>query len=355
MNTGIANIYSDSVKKYNPLKVSEYYERNYDFLCGQRSNFQEGDPEALLGNVEKRICRFCGKSFAEVSFKKDAHVFPRCTGNVNLLSTYECDACNGFFGNTLESEYSNLFNFSHTIYEVAGRKNKIPILQSNDNKSKLKVVKHPEKEGNLHIINEETDSIHTEINIDKKELTYEGPNITVLPIAVYKCLTKMALTMMPESELKNFDETFDWIREKKHKKFFENKKHLCRYMEFYGVKVDYPMGFLFKRRPKSKNGPYMLFVYVYAKIVLMIEVPTTKYKYPYDIRKIEPPFVIGNVFEEKIIDLSSCEKIKIEKQSRSFAAGSVVELTEEARNIMTTNKYAQMIQQEIRKNSSKRQ
>ena len=64
------------------------------------------------------------------------------------------------------------------------------------------------------------------------------------------------------------------------------------------------------------------------------------------------PFAIGNVFEEKIIDLSSCEKIKIEKQSRSFAAGSVVELTEEARNIMTTNKYAQMIQQEIRKNSS---
>lgn len=165
----------------------------------------------------------------------------------------------------------------------------------------------------------------------------------------------MALTMMPENELENFDKTFDWIREKKHKKFFDSKKHLCRYMEFYGVKVDYPMGFLFKRKPKSKNGPYMLFVYVYAKIVLMIEVPTTHYKYLYDIRKIEPPFVIGNVFEEKIIDLSSCEKIKIERQRRSFTAGSVVELTEEARNIMTTNKYAQMIQQEIKKNSSKRQ
>lgn len=40
-------------------------------------------------------------------------------------------------------------------------------------------------------------------------------------------------------------------------------------------------------------------------------------------------------------------KIKIEKQSRSLVAESVVKLTEEARNIVTTNKYAQMIQQEI--------
>lgn len=36
---------------------------------------------------------------------------------------------------------------------AAGRRNKIPIFRSNDNKSKLKVVKYPEKEGNLHTFN----------------------------------------------------------------------------------------------------------------------------------------------------------------------------------------------------------
>lgn len=348
------NIYSETVKKYDPLKVDEYYEKNYEFLCGQRSNFSEGEAGALLKSSKEKSCRFCGKSFPEVSFEKDAHVFPRSTGNVNLLSKYECDSCNSFFGATLESEYSNLFNFSHTVYGVAGRKNKIPMLQSNDNRSKVKVVKHPEKEGNLHIINEERGSIHTDINVQKKELTYEGPTITVLPIAVYKCLTKMALTMMPETETKDFSDAFMWIRERKHKNFFENKKHLCRYIEFYGVNVDYPMGFLFKRKPKSKNGPYMLFVYVYAKMVLMIEVPTKHYKYPYDLRKIEPPFVMGNVFEEKIIDLSSCEKIKIERQRRTFKAQNVIDLTKDAQNIETNNVYAQMVQKEMCKNSSKR-
>lgn len=353
MREKVYNIYSDAVKKYYFPRVLEYYEKNYDILWGQGSNFDKEDAGALLGDPEGKTCRFCGKSYPEVSFEKDAHVFPRCTGNENLLSAYECDNCNILFGSILEGEYANLFNFCHTIYGVVGRK-KIPILQSNDNGSTLKVVNHPEKEGNLHIVNEGKNSIHTVIDPEKKIFEYEGPGITILPIAVYKCLTKMALTIMPEAELDDFFETLKWVHDKKHEPFFENKKHLCRYMEFYGEYISHPIGFLFKRKPKSKDGPYMIFMYYYAKMVLMIEIPTKKHIYPYDIKKVQPPFIVGTPFEEKVIDLSSCEKIRIVPQSRSFTWGAYHDITREANNILTTNKYAQLIQREIRMSNEKR-
>lgn len=355
MSERTVNIFSDSVKKFDWIKADTYYSKNYDIFHVQSSNVEKDDEGSLLGESETKKCRFCGRTFPDVTFDKRAHVFPRCTGNVNLLSAYECDTCNSFFGDTLESEYSNLFNFNHTLYGVSGKKDKIPMLQSNDNKWKIKAVEHPEKEGNLHIMSEEkgSEGLFQNIDFEKKEFTYLGPTITVLPIAVYKCLTKMALAIMPETELENFNETFTWIRQGKHHPIFDKKKHLCRYMELLGIHNKYPLGILLKRKKNSQNGPYMLFVYMYANLMFMIEVPTKQCKYLYDIRKIEPFVVLGNSVAEKIIDLSSCEKIKISGQSRKFNVGDFVELTEEANDIMTKNAYAKLIQHEISKSISK--
>lgn len=156
------------------------------------------------------------------------------------------------------------------MYKVEGRKGKIPLIQSNDNMSKIKVIKKENKE-KIHLISDRLGKEH--VKLEKNILTLESPNITVIPIAIYKCLTKMALSIMPEEELINFQKTITWIKEKKHRPLMK-KKHMCRYLEFKDESyVKYPMGFLFKRKAKSKDGPYMIFIFVYAKMVMMIEVP----------------------------------------------------------------------------------
>lgn len=333
-------IWTFAAKKYEQEKAFQYYERNYDLLVGQVTNFPN---ETYLGNCEEKVCRFCGKNQSEITFNEKPHVFPISTGNINLLSYYECDECNNFFGRYLEGEYQNLFSFVHNLYMVGGRKGKIPLVQSNDNCNKITVINKNDDE-KIHLISDIAGKEH--VDIKGNTITLSSPDITIIPIAIYKCLTKMALAIMPEEELPNFQKTISWIREKKHKTIMQ-KKHMCRYIEFkHAPYVKWPMGFLFKRKSNSKDGPYMIFLYVYAKMALMIEVPCDKVKYPYDIRKIYP-LILGVPIEDIIIDLSCTEKCLVEGGIRSFSYEKLVDLTEETQKPDTENKYAQLIREHM--------
>ena len=177
---------------------------------------------------------------------------------------------------------------------------------------------------------------------DGNTFTLSSPDITIIPIAIYKCLTKMALTIMPDEELVNFQKTIMWIKDKKHRPIM-NKKHMCRYLEFKDSPyVNYPMGFLFKRKSNSKDGPYMLFIYVYAKIAIMIEIPCDNVQYNYDIRKTLP-LIIGNPIEDLVIDFTGADKCLVKGWKRSFTCGYFEELTEETKNPNTENEYAKLI------------
>ena len=338
------DLYKDSIRPYDLNMIINYYETNYDLLVGQTSNDVNIKP---LGNINQRICRFCGKTIPTTTFNKEAHVFPVCTGNKYLLSFYECDKCNKFFGDRLESEYQNFFSFVHNIYLVSGRRNKIPIIQSNDNKSKNQVIDGLDGSSKIHLINDIEGEEHTKIDKENGIITIESPEITVIPIAVYKCLVKMALTIMPDKEMEQFKDTLDWVKSKKHIPFFE-KKHICRYVEFdNSPRVNYPMGFLLKRKEKSKNGPYMIFIYVYARMVLMIEVPTNKKKYLYDLRKVPMFFVMGSIIKNQSIDLSECNKVVIKKEQRSYQALNFQELTDEVKDESSQHPYAQLIREKL--------
>lgn len=334
-------IWTYAVKSYDYERACQYYERNYDLIVGQNTNF---DDETYLGNSTDKVCRFCGRKEPEVTFLKKAHVFPIATGNIKLLSYYECDDCNIFFGRYLEGDYQNLFSFVHNLYMVGGRKGKIPTVQSNDNCNKISVINRSCGE-KIHLISGIAGKEHVEIK--ENTVTLSSPNITIIPIAIYKCLTKMALAIMPEAELLNFQKTLSWIREKEHKPIME-KKHMCRYIEIKNAPyVKYPMGYLFKRKSNSKDGPYMIFLYVYAKMAIMIEVPSDKVKYSYDIRKIYP-LIFGMPIEDIIIDLSCTEKCFIEGEKRELLYGYSEDLSEEIGNPNTENEYVQL----IRKNMS---
>lgn len=341
MKRQITDICSSAVKKYEHSKACKYYENNYEIIAGQTTNFLE---EVFLGNKENKVCRFCGGDEAKVTFNDKPHVFPICTGNKYLLSYYECDRCNHFFGDYLEGEYQNFFSFVHNLYKVEGRKGKIPLIQSNDNISKIKVISKENKE-KVHLISDRIDKEH--VKLDQNIFTLESPNITVIPIAIYKCLVKMALSIMPEDELINFQKTITWIKEKKHRPLMK-KKHMCRYLEFMDWPyVKYPMGLLFKRKAKCKDGPYMIFIFVYAKMVMMIEVPCDNIQYNYDIRKITP-LMMGNPIEDLVIDFTGTEKCLIKGWKRSFCSEYLVNLTEEVKNPNTENEYAKLIRNNFR-------
>src|SRR5258706_1693929 len=66
--------------------------------------------EKIYLGTDHKVCRFCGKHSPIVKFRTDAHVIPQSIGNRYLLSYFECDTCNHFFGNKYENSLTNFFS-----------------------------------------------------------------------------------------------------------------------------------------------------------------------------------------------------------------------------------------------------
>lgn len=59
---------------------------------------------------------------------KKAHAIPEMLGNKSIISFYECDTCNGFFGSGIETDLGNWSKPSRTFSFIRG-KNNIPSIK----------------------------------------------------------------------------------------------------------------------------------------------------------------------------------------------------------------------------------
>ncbi len=322
------NFYLD-VKDIN-RELFDFYEYRYDILDFKLLNYTDF---FYLGSVEQKICRFCGKSEPEVTFEKIAHALPESTGNHFLVSYYECDKCNKLFARQLENEYANFFNFYHNATNISGKKG-VPIYQSKGGKSKA-IWKSVDGSDKIFVMNDTTDDITTTFNAETKKLIRTGTIPSYIPIAVFKCFVKMAISVMPEAEVNNFVRTISWIMEKRHANFYsDEKKLLVRYKMIPGFNVTkYPCCILYKRKPNIWQGPYMLFNLTYGCFSYLIEVPTLKDASYHHIMNVPFPPIPFNTSSEDIFDLTSCERQKTAIQSIEYEFGDINEITEQMKDV----------------------
>lgn len=264
-------------------QIEQYYTCFYDILRtpdfndnGRLLNPKYG--KRKLGVSKNKKCRFCGKDENETSFKKIAHVFPEAIGNDVLASNYECDVCNQYFGNTIENDYANFFALYHSIMQISGKRGipeccfKIPC-QMRTNDCAEQCIKISFKDCRPCICKCK--------NVGGRYLKQINNSIIIsksvgkcCPIAVFKTIVKMAITVMPVEELSLFRDTIKWLLETEHANFFENKKLLIRYKMIPGFNVTkYPYYCLFRRKKTVWNKPYMLFSLTYGCFSLFVEVP----------------------------------------------------------------------------------
>ncbi len=213
-----------------------------------------------------RTCRFCGKSEPEVTFKKVAHAIPHFIGNRTLKSEYECDDCNGKVFSPMESQFSQFMGIYHTFNEVS-RGDKVPVYRNNSREKSKIVVEN----GNIKIDCVEGEDLVPVL--DKKNHTVDiKAKRSYVPQSVYKIFIKMALTIMPESEMHHFRTTLDWLIGKK--KFGYNLFLIERRYE--GLKN--PFGFdscmIFRRKANHKdNVPAYVFGLAYFNFFFQTYIP----------------------------------------------------------------------------------
>lgn len=191
---------------------------NYDVAYTYVHN--TGETQYIEDPVGK-VCRFCGKRYPEVKFKKKAHAISEALGNKEFVLRNECDSCNLEFGQLLEDELSKYLGISRTISQING-KNGVPTYRSKDKKKRVEfdpelgmLIKMQADNDSEEMVKEGIDSSGF-IEVVDQTMIIHTVRDTYTPLAAYKAFVKMALSLLPYEYMPHFIETTAWLKEHSH-------------------------------------------------------------------------------------------------------------------------------------------
>ncbi len=246
--------------------VIGFYERSYR-LVNVNIALMPTDKRYLGDRAAKR-CRFCGKSEPEVTFKQETHALPEAIGNKSLITYYECDTCNQKFGRGIDNEFGKWSKPLRTFYQVRG-KDGVPTLKREDPHAWRIELK---QDG--FVFQEHVDRPIVKVDEERQQLCVEVPIDKHVPIAVFKAFVKMAISLLPETEVTKFAWTFKWLWENEHTRPFHPEMARVWYTftpgprPFEGVTT-----FLFMRRDTASAIPYCTFIVAFGNECYQIFVP----------------------------------------------------------------------------------
>ena len=288
--------------------------------------------QIMLSDGDKpQKCRFCGREFPDVTFKKIAHAISHMVGNRVLKSDYECDMCNQFFS-TYETEYSSYMNLYHTMFMVHGKggipkyklshKENSKIEIENDNTIKINIQEGEEP----LIVWEEIDKANNTIEIKGKR--------TYTPQNVLKALVKMALTIIPKDELQNLSNIKNWLMGKSSEGCI---LPVC--LRFYRNPLLFTSVMIFKKKDSIYTPlPHYVFCLAYRNIVIQMPIPMVDLDIQFKGKKFEFPLIPTPLDEysrplvSTQIDLSGKEKVKGEVVSIGLKYESAVQTSPKSKS-----------------------
>lgn len=251
--------------------TEEFIKKNYDiiyknyFLGFSNLNIHS---KYIIGNAKK--CRFCGKIYNKTFFSDIAHAIPQSIGNDLLFLNEECDKCNHFFGEGIETNFDKIVKPYRSFYHIRG-KNGIPSLKSKDKASR---VDFNEKD-KISVIQEKKN--HPKIYEDKKNkiISYHVDIESYVPVAVYKALVKMAISIMEEKYLKYFQQTIIWLLDENHNHKYMTPLKIIKKFHPGPLDCPTPIIYLYFNKDFQKNDyPYSIFVLILKNIEYQIMVPS---------------------------------------------------------------------------------
>jgi hypothetical protein len=278
-------------------------------------------------------CRFCNRSYPEVSFEKDAHVIPQFMGNKNLLSFFECDECNQLFAKH-ESSFANYFGIGRTFAQIKGQSNKIPKFK--DRKSGLEV-----EVGNSSVeitIQEGNDPTKWDEVSKSFAITTTKPGYT--PLHILKMIVKMALCMLSEEEINGHQTTRKFVVETDNDAKYKDMSYLKVFTYFVPGPPIYTKPFvqLYKLKEECKDEilPTRQIIIMYANYQFQMVLPfADRDKRLIGTKPNLPilPLLVNHERLEKfgeyqfsILDFSSHEKRNASEHIVTFSYDSYVDL-----------------------------
>jgi hypothetical protein len=169
-------------------------------------DYPRTDRLTMIGAAVKaeRQCRFCCRTAAEgATFKSTAHAIPTALGNDHLKLADECDDCNGYFGRETEPSLIAMLDIPRAFLGIQGRSKNggRPELRFQDG-----TLQHDGQKINVGSRNVVRDERSGRMIVDL------GKGASLIPIAVYRALVKIALSVVDAEALPSLKRTTAWVR-----------------------------------------------------------------------------------------------------------------------------------------------
>lgn len=174
--------------------------------CFQYLSYGYDGVEEWIGeeDINKRVCRFCGKPYPKVSFDKVAHSVQEALGNKLLFCYEECDSCNHDLA-PIEDNFRKIMDFRRAMYHIPRKGTTCtPKVVG-----KTFIIK-PDNQGlpELFLMEE---SIPHKVNPSKPFLMHLELKDSMSNEGMYMALCKMMIDMLPSVELPHFVNTIKWL------------------------------------------------------------------------------------------------------------------------------------------------
>lgn len=182
-----------------------------DFFGALTQHYDISNPRTdrrnLIDAGRPRACRFCGLTRENgATFKKAAHAMPTAFGNDHLKSASECDDCNAYFGEETEPSLIALLDLQRVFLGTQGR-------GKNEGRPKLTFSDGTmQNDGEKVVL--QAKAISRDAN-DTIEIDL-GKGTPIVPMAVYRALVKIVLSVVDQEQLPYLRKTIEWVRHALH-------------------------------------------------------------------------------------------------------------------------------------------
>ena len=259
------------------------------------------DEEVRIGEQDKRkrICRYCGCSMPEITFKNKAHAIPEALGNKFLICNEECDECNNRLASVEESLTSHM-EYNRVQCRIPNKGGNIPEIEGQD------FVVRRDNNGNPQIIVDGSKTALRKNPDGTFSLRINGSK-PIFENNIYKTLVKCVIGLLPNEELPYFINTIAWINDK----LYDTEYPSVYKAYTKGVNIQ-PKCKIFLNHKKISHSPYctaLLYTcdMVYMFIVPFVTIDAGLFKYDSDLVQHWSDFF--HYFPQKWVrwDLSSIE------------------------------------------------
>lgn len=234
---------------------NEYFHLTYEPEVILRKEY---DKKVFFGSKSNQKCRFCGKGSNETSFNRKAHLLPELTGNKIFFSNFECDTCNKLFS-SYEDSLAKFGGITNTFSQIKGKRG-IPKHKHSMSDEDLEVF---EKDGVIKFRitaynqSEKGSKNLNSVTIDQKNerLSIRTKKYPYVPQHVIKIFSKVAISLIKEREIGNFEETINWLTNVKGSEDLVDHPLMYIFRRIGQKRFPHPWGMLMNKRQHSSELP----------------------------------------------------------------------------------------------------